>query len=126
MRRLVLLAVVALFAVLDGEGPSALTSGQCRFFETNGTTTICHATKSARHPYVLMNVSPKACDAHADHADDFVSTDGSCRASSCLPFGSPCDTTSPCCEGLTCTNGVCSEEPQLLADEPAMSVVPSK
>jgi hypothetical protein len=36
---------------------------------------ICHATGSAKNPYVLIQVSPKALAGH-DHAGDFIAGPG--------------------------------------------------
>ena len=111
MKRLVQLAAFAVFAALGG-ATSALTPEQCEYFETNGRTTICHATRSPRHPYVLLDVNSQACIGHSDHPADFVAPHGSCAGGACLPVNSPCDETLPCCEGLACVNGACAEVPQ--------------
>jgi hypothetical protein len=94
----------------------ALTPEQCEYFSRGGKTAVCHATGSAKNPFELVRVSVEACvKGHSDHSEDFVAFDDSCQAGSCLPAGSPCDATLGCCEGLACSNGVCSEtEPVLL------------
>lgn len=104
----------------DGGGPtsrsekpntltSALTAEQCSYFEQSGSTTICHATTSAKNPYVLIKVSESACvNAHASHPHDFIDVDaGDCRGAACLPETAPCDPTLPCCGNLTCNGGTC-------------------
>src|SRR5688572_24068092 len=97
MKRLVQLAAVALFLALGG-GTAALTPAQCQFFSDNGVTEICHATRSPRHPYVLLRASEQACIAHSEHLADFVALGGSCDGGACLPTGSPCDASGiPCC-----------------------------
>jgi hypothetical protein len=44
-------------------GSTTSTSG------ANDNVTICHATRSASHPYVLITVSKSALPAHRDHQD---------------------------------------------------------
>ena len=34
--------------------------------------------------------------------------DPQCQGGGCLPEIAPCDATLPCCDGLQCTNGVCT------------------
>lgn len=91
---------------------AALTADQCNYFQVNGKTRICHATGSAKNPYVVLNVSSNACvNAHAEHAGDYVSSgDPTCNGSGCLPAGAPWDSNVnvDCCEGLTVQNGVCT------------------
>lgn len=112
MKRFAGPAVVTLFLLITGADTSALTPDQCQYFAVNGTTPICHATQSARHPYVLLDTSSEACVAHADHGRDFLALDGACDgAGSCLPVGSPCDETLPCCDGSSCISGTCQEIP---------------
>jgi hypothetical protein len=93
-----------------GTTSSALSTDQCAYFETNGTTTICHATNSTTNPYVLIRVSESACvNAHANHPRDFIDVSGgSCNGAACLPETAPCDATLPCCGNLTCTSGTCT------------------
>ena len=78
---------------------SALSVAQCEYFETNGKTTICHATASSKNPYVLIKVSESACiNAHADHPRDFIDVaGGNCNSAACLPETAPCDAALPCC-----------------------------
>jgi hypothetical protein len=112
-----LLAVTLAFVSGCGSGldshiassSSALTDAQCIFFETNGTDTICHATGSSKHPYVLLRFSEAACiNNHAGHAHDFIDfAGGDCNNAACLPVGAPCDATLGCCSGA-CNNAVCS------------------
>ncbi len=92
-----------------GSTSSALSTAQCEYFETNGKTTICHATGSAKNPYVLIKVSESACvNAHANHPGDFIDVDGGdCNNAACLPDTAPCDPTLPCCGNLNCTDGTC-------------------
>ena len=87
----------------------ALTSEQCTYFAVNGRVRICHATGSPHEPYAPLDVNERACVAHADHhAADYVAVDdASCQGVGCLPAGSPCDATAPCCDGLTCVDGRC-------------------
>jgi hypothetical protein len=47
-------------------------------------------------------------DEHAGHPGDCVDVDGTgCDAPACLPSGAPGDASLPCCDGLSCTDGVC-------------------
>src|SRR5439155_21564814 len=88
---------------------SALTAEQCAFpFNANGTNTICHATGSARNPWVLLKTSEEGCvEGHSRHAGDYLDVNGgTCDGQGCLPANAPCDTTLPCCEG-TCCDGTC-------------------
>jgi len=94
-----------------GHQVSALTEEQCLFFDQNGKDTICHATHSARNPYVLLKVSDQACvQAHANHDGDYIAVgDPTCQGLGCLPLDAPCDPLVPCCGGGVCTNGVCTD-----------------
>lgn len=93
-----------------GEHESELTEEQCLYFSKDGKTLICHATGSARNPYVLLKVSEDACvEAHSLHDGDYVSVnDPTCQGLGCLPEDAPCDPLVPCCGGGVCTNGVCT------------------
>jgi cysteine-rich repeat protein len=113
-------AAAALFAIAcaspgqpgpkTGEHESALTEEQCLYFDQNGTTQICHATGSARNPYVLLKVNEQACvEAHVGHGSDYIAVnDPTCQGLGCLPEDAPCDPLVPCCGGGVCTNGVCT------------------
>ncbi|WP_437682007.1 hypothetical protein [Sorangium sp. So ce131] len=92
-----------------GAAESALTPGQCEYFDVNGTVRICHKTNSTTHPYTVLKLSEQACiNAHAQHAGDYVAVnDPTCQGGACLPLNAPCDATLPCCSGATCTNGTC-------------------
>jgi hypothetical protein len=99
------------------ESNSALTAEQCDFFDVNGKVQLCHHTNSATHPFSIIRIGDQACiDAHAAHAGDFVTStdpssslfDPTCQGIGCLSNGAPCDTTLPCCDGLTCSNGTCA------------------
>src|SRR5215813_3304634 len=90
---------------------SALTDDQCLYFDQNGKDLICHATGSAKNPFVLLRVSENACvQAHAQHEGDYISVnDPTCQGQGCLPLNAPCDPLVPCCGGGVCTNGVCTD-----------------
>jgi hypothetical protein len=92
-----------------GVTSAALSTAQCEYFETNGKTTICHATSSTKNPYVLIKVSESACvNAHASHPRDFIDVSGgNCNNAACLPETAPCDPTLPCCGTLSCAGGSC-------------------
>jgi hypothetical protein len=92
-----------------GSTKSALTADQCDYFQVGGKTRICHATGSAKSPYVILDLSESACvTAHAAHPADFVSLGGApCNGRGCLPQGAPSDATIDCCEGLAPKNGIC-------------------
>lgn len=114
---------------------SALTADQCLYFDENGTDTICHATGSAKHPYVLLRLSDQGCiNGHANHPDDYPNVNGgTCDGAGCLPTGAPaggplpccsgnvadatcvcsagggdCATDADCCGGLACADGTCA------------------
>jgi len=108
------LALALLALALVGTGfPSsthALTAAQCAFFEQDDTVELCHATASAKHPYVPIIVSVDACvEGHAEqHPADFIAVnDPQCEGEGCLPAEAPCDATVLCCEGLQCVNERC-------------------
>lgn len=90
---------------------SALTEDQCLHFDQNGKDLICHATHSARNPFVLLTISEDACiEAHAQHEGDYISVgDPTCQGNGCLPLNAPCDPLVPCCGNGVCTNGVCTD-----------------
>lgn len=90
---------------------SALTEAQCLYFDQNGKDLICHATHSAKNPFVLLKVSENACiQAHAQHEGDYISVnDPTCNGQGCLPLNAPCDPLVPCCGNGVCTNGVCTD-----------------
>ncbi len=91
-------------------GGGSLSAEQCDHFAQGGRVTICHATGSARNPFVLIRVAESACvSAHSSHAGDYVSTDGTCGPGACLPVGGPVDPTLGCCPGLVAVNGVCTD-----------------
>lgn len=86
---------------------SALSAEQCSFFDANGKVLICHATSSAKNPYVAIRVSEQGCiNGHAGHEGDYVALDDAmCAGGSCLPEAAPCDGTLDCCEGFECSAG---------------------
>ena len=88
---------------------SALTADQCSYFQIGGKTRICHATGSAKNPYVILDLAEAACvSSHAAHPADFVAVENSsCNGQGCLPQGAPSDPTLACCEGLAPSNGTC-------------------
>ncbi len=109
------IALAMLCASCAGDVPTlghtrqALSAAQCDSFAVNGTTRICHATGSARNPYVVLNVAESACvHAHAGHSQDYIAVnDPTCGGLGCLPVNAPCDATLGCCSGLTCRSGTC-------------------
>lgn len=123
-----LLALTALVAVVPGCDasnertaallpPQALTAAQCDHYQVDGRVTICHATGSATNPLVVLRISELACiNTHADHPNDRIAVDGSCGPEACLPVDAPCDPTVPCCDGLACVAGVCSDVDECLLD----------
>ncbi|WP_437686102.1 FG-GAP-like repeat-containing protein [Sorangium sp. So ce176] len=101
-----------------GEAHDALTPDQCNYFDVNGTVQICHKTGSATKPYTIIRVSEQACiNAHSAHAQDYVTSldpsspsyDPTCGGQGCLAVNAPCDPTVPCCDGLTCQSGTCTD-----------------
>ncbi|HTN92374.1 MAG TPA: FG-GAP-like repeat-containing protein [Sorangium sp.] len=101
-----------------GEAHDALTPAQCNYFDVNGTVKICHKTSSTKTPYTIIRVSEQACiDAHSAHAGDYVTSldpssplyDPTCGGLGCLPVNAPCDPTVPCCDGLSCQSGTCTD-----------------
>ena len=113
MKRLARPAAAVLLVLLGGffcGDAGALSPEQCSYFEEGGKTAICHATQSARQPFVLLHVSPQACAAsHAGHPNDFLAiNDPSCNGTGSLPEGAPCDATLECGSGLACVADVCA------------------
>ena len=94
-----------------GEHQGALTAEQCEYFDVNGKVQICHKTSSTTKPYTILKISEQACiNAHTQHPDDYIAiNDPTCQGGGCLPKNAPCDPTLPCCDGLTCQNGVCKD-----------------
>ncbi|RKH59271.1 hypothetical protein D7W81_27610 [Corallococcus aberystwythensis] len=101
-----------------GTADSALTAGQCDYFEVNGKVQLCHKTSSTKHPYTIVRVSEQACiNAHSAHDGDYVTSldptsslyDPTCSGQGCLSVNAPCDATVPCCDGLTCQSGTCGD-----------------
>ncbi|WP_434041805.1 MULTISPECIES: LamG-like jellyroll fold domain-containing protein [Sorangium] len=101
-----------------GEAHDALTPEQCNYYDVNGTVQICHKTGSATKPYTIVRVNEQACiNAHSAHADDYVTSldpssplyDPTCGGQGCLAVNAPCDPTVPCCDGLTCQSGTCTD-----------------
>jgi hypothetical protein len=107
--RLTVAAALFLVCSFFSGDAGALTADQCVFFSTNGQTAICHATGSARSPYVRMDISTRACvSGHAGHPNDYAAFgDSTCNGAGSLPEGAPCDGTVECSEGLTCVNAIC-------------------
>jgi len=96
-------------AVLETE--EALSAEQCNYFAVDGKVQICHRTGSTTKPYTILKVSEAACvSAHALHAGDYVAVgDPTCQGGGCLPENAPCDATLPCCDGSSCTAGICTK-----------------
>src|SRR5438067_1057489 len=90
---------------------AALTTLQCSdAFDLNGKDTICHATGSAKNPFVEIQTSEAGCiNGHSGHADDFIEPiGGTCNGQGCRSLNAPCNDTHPCCAvadpytGLAC------------------------
>ncbi len=103
-----------------GAADSALTAAQCGYFDINGKVQICHKTSSVNKPYTILRLSEEGCIAgHVAHGGDYVTStdpssplyDPTCNGGGCLPASAPCDATLPCCDGSTCTGGVCVGTP---------------
>lgn len=61
-----------------GTAAQRLSAEQREYFRVGGKTRICHATGSAKNPFVLLSVSDVACvSAHATHPADYVAVDDS-------------------------------------------------
>lgn len=98
-------------SVVLAESESALTAAQCMYFQTNGNVDICHKTGSKKNPFTRIRVDTEACvNGHTAHSGDFIALPGdtNCAGQGCLPVGAPCDANLPCCDGLSCTAGVCT------------------
>jgi hypothetical protein len=111
MRRIARISMWALFVFsYSVAGTYALTPEQCSYFSRDGKTAICHASASAKGPYVNLEISAEACiQGHTGHPSDYIAVgDPTCQGQGCLPSGAPCDGTLGCCEGLVCTNGACT------------------
>jgi hypothetical protein len=107
------LTILTLVGLGSGATPDAhaMTPEQCQFFAVGGRVAVCHATGSAKNPYVRITPSIEACEAHAEqHPGDYTgATDPQCLGGNvCLSEGSPCDATLGCCSGLACTAGTCT------------------
>lgn len=110
MKRIARAPLCALFVFFCCAGVSyAINANQCVYFATGGKVSICHATGSAKNPFVLIETSEQACvNGHADHPGDYVAVgDPTCQGGACLPSEAPCDATLGCCAGLTCVDGTC-------------------
>lgn len=113
--RFLLMLPLALVVGCAGSDPvetvsSALTVDQCTYFAAagNGTVTICHATSSAKNPYVIIRTDEQGCiNGHEDHAGDKISLDGTC-ADGCFPPGAPVDEDEKCCDGQA-VGGFCPQ-----------------
>ncbi|AUX24925.1 uncharacterized protein SOCEGT47_054660 [Sorangium cellulosum] len=101
-----------------GGAHDALTPEQCTYFDPSGTVQICHHTGSATKPYTILRLGDQACiNAHSAHDGDYITStdpssplyDPTCNGQGCLPVGAPCDATLPCCDGLQCQNGTCTD-----------------
>ncbi|XXT24968.1 calcium-binding EGF-like domain-containing protein [Sorangium sp. So ce429] len=94
-----------------GAADQHIIDAQCTFFEVNGKTQICHYTGSASHPYTIIKTSVQGCiNGHSGHASDYIAVgDPTCQGGGCLPVSAPCDANLPCCDGLTCQNGTCTD-----------------
>lgn len=90
-----------------GEADLALTAAQCEYFDVNGTVQICHSLGNGK--FKILKLSDQGCiNGHTSHPADYVAVgDPTCQGNGCLPENAPCDATLPCCDGATCTNGVC-------------------
>lgn len=104
----------------EGSAESALTAAQCSYFDVHGKVQICHKTSSTNKPYTILRLSEQGCiDGHVAHGGDYVAStdpasplyDPTCNGGGCLPVNAPCDATLPCCDGSTCTDGVCVGTP---------------
>jgi hypothetical protein len=78
-----------------------LSAAQCTYFDQGGKVTLCHATSSAKNPYVVIRISDKGCiDGHSKHPNDYIDWNNQgCGNTACLPVGAPCDATLGCCSG---------------------------
>ncbi len=92
---------------LINSADQALTAEQCEYFDVNGTVQICHSLGNGK--FKILKLSDQGCiNGHTSHAADYVAVgDPTCQGNGCLPQDAPCDATLPCCDGSTCTNGVC-------------------
>ncbi|WP_437931580.1 calcium-binding EGF-like domain-containing protein [Sorangium sp. So ce291] len=83
----------------------------CPLLAINGKVQICHHTGDASYPYTILKTSVQACiHGHSGHAHDYIAVlDPTCHGEGCLPVDAPCDANVPCCDGLTCQNGTCTD-----------------
>ena len=56
----------------------SMTEEECQYSQEGGRTSVCHATGSPQHPYVLLRLGVRACYAHTAHPDDFIASSTSC------------------------------------------------
>ncbi|WP_437721102.1 FG-GAP-like repeat-containing protein [Sorangium sp. So ce861] len=93
-----------------GEAHGALTADHCNDFDVNGTILMCHKNGSATYPYTILKINLLCLPAHLLHLGDYIALgDPTCNGDGCLPEGAPCNATAPCCDGLTCHHGTCTE-----------------
>ena len=86
---------LALLATFAQAGPTS-TSAKAGPNSTSAKMTICHRTKSARHPYRLITVADASLAAHQRHGTDIVpAPPGGCPSSVMTPNrgGRPLSTT---------------------------------
>lgn len=104
----------ALAACTSGESvettTSSLTVDQCDYFADGaGSVTFCHATSSAKNPFVVITTNVEGCiNGHEDHAGDKIAIDGKCT-NACFPPGAPIDESlgEKCCDGTKAVDGWC-------------------
>src|SRR5262249_50001578 len=95
-----------------GETQDALTAAQCVSGAVGNKVALCHATGSAKNPYVRVDVAVAGCiSGHAGHPNDYLATnDPTCSGTgACRAVGASCDGSHGCCDGLACTNGTCQQ-----------------
>ena len=107
----------ALAACTSGESvetvTSSLTVDQCTYYAEGGagSGTFCHATSSAKNPFVVITTDEEGCiNGHEDHARDKIAIDGKC-VDGCFPSGAPVDESlgEKCCNGTKPVGGWCVE-----------------
>ncbi|WP_044986366.1 FG-GAP-like repeat-containing protein [Sorangium cellulosum] len=93
-----------------GEAHGALTPDHCDDFDVHGTILMCHRNGSTTYPYTILKINLLCLPAHLLHLGDYIALgDPTCHGDGCLPEGAPCDAAVPCCDGLTCHHGTCTE-----------------
>ncbi|SRR6266508_238861 len=73
-----LAASLAVATPPPGKGKPGTTTGTTTNGKKAGKVTVCHKTKSQKHPYVKIRVNGNAVRRYLKHGDVLPAADGSC------------------------------------------------